>query len=91
MCRARIFWPLYHEINTLFSGNCGAKDLLMTPRILDSIVLMSCGFDGCFDLIRIAVVSKTVAIGLSPAALIVSPDSVGGFHKQINLANLSWK
>lgn len=64
----------------------------MTPRILDSIVLMSCGFDGCLDLIRIAVVSKTVAIGLSPAALIVSPDSVwGGFHKQINLANLSWK
>lgn len=47
----------------------------MTPRILDSIVLISCGFDGCFDLMRIAVVSKTVAIGFSPAAFMVSPDS----------------
>lgn len=50
----------------------------MTPRILDSIVLMSCGFDGCLDLMRIAVVSKTVAIGFSPAAFMVSPDSVNG-------------
>lgn len=47
----------------------------MTPRILDSIVLTSWGFDGCFDLMRIEVVSKTVAIGFSPAAFMVSPDS----------------
>lgn len=53
----------------------------MTPRILDSIVLMSCGFDGCLDLMRIAVVSKTVAIGFNPAAFMVSPDSL---HQNIS-------
>lgn len=50
----------------------------MTPRILDSIVLTSWRFDGCLDFISIAVVSRTVAIGFSPAAFMVSPDSVYG-------------
>lgn len=47
----------------------------MTPRILDSIVLTSCGLEGRFDIMRTALVVMIVAIGFSPAAFIVSPDS----------------
>ncbi len=47
----------------------------MTPFILEAIMLTSFWFDGCFDLIRMAVLSTTVSIALSPAAFIVSPDS----------------
>lgn len=48
---------------------------VITPRILDSMVLINCGFEGCLDLIRMAVVSRIVAMGLRPAAFMVSPDS----------------
>lgn len=47
----------------------------MTPRIRDVMRSMSLGSDGCLDLMRMAVVSRTVEIALRPAARIVSPDS----------------
>ncbi len=48
----------------------------MTPFILEAIMFTSFWFDGCFDLIRTAVLSTTVSIALRPAAFMVSPDSV---------------
>jgi len=51
-------------------------DLLMTPRILTAINSTISGLEGDFDLIRTAVLDTTVSIALSPAAFIVSPDSV---------------
>lgn len=47
----------------------------MTPLILDAMRSISFWFDGCFDLIRTAVLSTTVSIAFRPAAFIVSPDS----------------
>lgn len=47
----------------------------MTPRIRLVIRSTSLGLDGCLDLMRMALVSITVAMGLRPAARIVSPDS----------------
>ena len=47
----------------------------MTPLILEAMRSTSFWFEGCFDLIRTAVLSTTVSIALSPAAFIVSPDS----------------
>ena len=49
---------------------------LMTPLIREAIRLTSLGLDGRLDLIRTALLSTTVSMALSPAALIVSPDSV---------------
>src|ERR1700759_2110094 len=45
------------------------------PFIRDRIVLTNCGFVGCFDCMRIAELCTTVDMALSPAPLIVSPDS----------------
>jgi hypothetical protein len=47
----------------------------MKPLILDRMVLASCGFVGCLDWMRIAVLSTTVEMAFNPATLIVSPDS----------------
>ena len=47
----------------------------ITPRILDAISSTSAGFDGFFDLTRIAVLDTTVSMAFNPAAFIVSPDS----------------
>lgn len=55
---------------------CGFS-LLITPRILEAIMATSCAFEGCFDFMSIAVLSTTVEMAFSPAARIVSPDSVG--------------
>lgn len=51
-------------------------DVLITPRIREQIRSISSGWEGCLDLIRTAEVSRRVAMGLRPAAFIVSPDSV---------------
>jgi len=50
-------------------------DLLMTPRIREAMRSTICGFEGFFDLMRIAVLDTTVSMGFKPAAFIVSPDS----------------
>ena len=47
----------------------------MTPLIRDAIMSTSLWFEGCFDLMRVAVLSTTVSMALRPAAFIVSPDS----------------
>jgi hypothetical protein len=47
----------------------------MTPRILEAMRSTITGFEGCFDLTRIAVLDTTVSIAFNPAAFIVSPDS----------------
>jgi hypothetical protein len=47
----------------------------MTPFILAVISSTSLGFDGCFDLIMMALDETTVEIAFRPAARIVSPDS----------------
>ena len=47
----------------------------MTPRIREAIRSTSFWLEGCFDLIKTAVLVTTVSIALRPAAFIVSPDS----------------
>lgn len=47
----------------------------MTPLILDASLSRSLGSEGFLDLIRVAVLSKTVSMGFNPCAFIVSPDS----------------
>ena len=47
----------------------------MMPRMRPLILSIKAVLVVCFDLIRMAVLSITVAIALRPAARIVSPDS----------------
>ena len=60
---------------SLVIGRDESEALLMTPLIRDAIMSTSLWFEGCFDLMRVAVLSTTVSIALRPAAFIVSPDS----------------
>lgn len=48
----------------------------MTPSIREAIKSTIAGFVGDLDLIRTAVLDTTVSIAFSPAAFIVSPDSI---------------
>ena len=63
------------KVSLVVYGRGYAQDLLMTPLIRDAIMSTSFWFEGCFDLIRVAVLSTTVSMALRPAAFIVSPDS----------------
>lgn len=49
--------------------------LLMTPSMREAMRSTSFWSEWCLDLIRTAVLSKTVSIALRPANRIVSPDS----------------
>lgn len=54
---------------------------VMTPRMRDPMrftIVAEVEDDGCFDLMRTAELSSTVAMDFNPAARMVSPDS-GGF------------
>ena len=51
----------------------------MTPFIREAIMSTSFWSEGCFDLMRMAVLSTTVSMAFRPAAFIVSPDSMH-FH-----------
>ena len=48
----------------------------MTPNIREEMRSTIAGLVGCLDLTRTAVLETTVSIACSPAAFIVSPDSI---------------
>jgi hypothetical protein len=54
----------------------GKEDLLMTPSMRAAMRSTIAGFEGCLDLTSTAVLETTVSMALSPAAFMVSPDSV---------------
>lgn len=64
----------------------GYKRSPMTPLIRDAIRSTRSGLHGFFDLMRIAVLSTTVAIAFNPAALMVSPDS----DKEESINKAAW-
>ena len=60
----------------MWMGKEKGGKVLITPFMREAIMLTSFRFEGCLDLMRMAVLSTTVSMALRPAAFIVSPDSV---------------
>lgn len=68
---AAIIYALAWRVRDFLEG----LDILITPRIRDARSSTNAGFEGFFDLTRMAVLDTTVSIAIKPAAFMVSPDS----------------
>jgi hypothetical protein len=70
---------IFEQLGRVSEGRAwNRRDVLITPRIREAIRSTIWGFEGFFDLMRIAVLETTVSMGFKPAAFIVSPDSRNG-------------